>query len=52
MVEYRNVLLRYFWQFNFMNITKQDELEGNLFFFLILKICTNSNFRLFTKINC
>jgi hypothetical protein len=33
MVEYRNVLLRDFWPFNFVNITKQDELEGNLFYF-------------------
>jgi hypothetical protein len=33
MVEYRNVLLRDFGQFNFVNITKQDELESNLFYF-------------------
>jgi hypothetical protein len=52
MVEYRNVLLRDFWQFNFVNITKQDELEGNSFLYFNIKNCTNSNFRLFTKINC
>ena len=52
MVEYRNVLLRDFWQFNYVNITKQDELEGNSILYFNIKNCTNSNFRLFTKINC
>jgi len=30
MVEYKNVLLREFFELNFVNITKQDQLEGNL----------------------